>query len=97
MSLCKDTRPLVSTRAGRILVCGLEVTRSFEHSSTAHSNGTNKVIDTACTSCYALPCIPNLILAEVPPVRPSVLLPFPLTPSPELQLLYNPQFRKTGL
>jgi hypothetical protein len=31
--------------------------------STSRSNGTNKVIDTPCTSCYSFPCIPNLILA----------------------------------
>jgi hypothetical protein len=39
--------------------------------STAHSNGTNKVIDTHGTSCYAPPCIPKLILAEVLPLHPQ--------------------------
>src|SRR5258708_395081 len=56
-----------------------------------------KSLNQTVLACYPPSCIMNLILAEVPPGRPSVLLPFPLTPSPELQLLYNPQFRKTGL
>ncbi len=43
----------------------------FGHFSTVHSNGTNKVIDTQGTFCYALSCIPKLILAEVPPLHPE--------------------------
>ncbi len=43
----------------------------FGDFSTLHSNGTNKVIDTHGTSCYAPPCIPKLILAEVLPLHPQ--------------------------
>jgi hypothetical protein len=39
----------------------------FGDFSTAHSNGTNKVIDTQGTFCYSLPCIPKLTLAEPTP------------------------------
>src|SRR5260370_7652066 len=48
------------------------------HFSTAHSNGTNKVIDTQCICCYSPSCIPKLTLAcssLFPPWSPPARLP----------------------
>jgi len=45
--------------------------------STAHSNGTNKVIDTPYILCYSAPRIPKLILAEVMPLDPERLYGMP--------------------
>jgi hypothetical protein len=43
----------------------------FGDFSTAHSNGTNKVIDTQGTFCYSFPCLPG---SNPPPPPGSRLL-----------------------
>ena len=66
--------------------------------STAHSNGTTKVIDMHGTSCYLSPCIPNLILPEarslcpalgcgMPPLHPECICGTSPMRSPVLLLL----------
>ena len=45
-----------------------------EQFSTAHSNGTSKVIDTACTSCYPLPYLLALSPEVFAPPAPTLLV-----------------------